>query len=229
MTQQGPSTPPEASTTPGPLRAPSTPLSRITGPADLRSMTPAELADLAQEIREFLVDQTSKRGGHLGPNLGVVELTIALHLVFDSPSRSDRVRHRSPGVRAQDHHRPGGPVRPAADPWRAVRLSQSCGITARLGRELARVDIAVLRRRDGEGVRAARGAAPDGGGRDRGRRADRRDGLGGAEQHRRGPGPAAGDRAERQRPLVRTDHRRDGRADWPRCGCGPATSGCSAG
>ena len=44
-----------------------------------------QLADVATEIREFLVEQTSKRGGHLGPNLGVVELTMALHLVFDSP------------------------------------------------------------------------------------------------------------------------------------------------
>jgi 1-deoxy-D-xylulose-5-phosphate synthase len=44
------------------------------------------LTALAGEIREFLVEQTSKRGGHLGPNLGVVELTIALHLVFDSPA-----------------------------------------------------------------------------------------------------------------------------------------------
>ena len=61
------------------------PLGRITSPADLRSMSPGELADVAAEIREFLVEQTSKRGGHLGPNLGVVELTMALHLVFDSP------------------------------------------------------------------------------------------------------------------------------------------------
>jgi len=67
-------------------QGPSTPLGRITGPADLRSMSAGELADMAGEIREFLVEQTSKRGGHLGPNLGVVELTMALHLVFDSPS-----------------------------------------------------------------------------------------------------------------------------------------------
>ena len=85
---------------------------RITSPADLRSMSPDQLTDLAAEIREFLVEQTSKRGGHLGPNLGIVELTMALHLVFDSPSGPDPVRHRSPGLRAQDHHRPGRPVRP---------------------------------------------------------------------------------------------------------------------
>ena len=66
-------------------QGPSTPLGRITDPTDLRGMSPAELTALAAEIREFLVEQTSKRGGHLGPNLGVVELTIALHRVFDSP------------------------------------------------------------------------------------------------------------------------------------------------
>jgi 1-deoxy-D-xylulose-5-phosphate synthase len=60
-------------------------LERISGPADLRGLTPRELADLAAEIRDFLVDRVARTGGHLGPNLGVVELTIALHRVFDSP------------------------------------------------------------------------------------------------------------------------------------------------
>ena len=67
------------------LQGPPTPLARITSPDDLRSMSPDQLADLATEIRAFLVEQTSKRGGHLGPNLGIVELTMALHLVYDSP------------------------------------------------------------------------------------------------------------------------------------------------
>ncbi len=58
---------------------------RDLSPARLRAMSPAELATLAGCIRDLLVEQTSKRGGHLGPNLGIVELTIALHLVFDSP------------------------------------------------------------------------------------------------------------------------------------------------
>ncbi|MGV9848484.1 1-deoxy-D-xylulose-5-phosphate synthase [Streptomyces sp. NPDC003442] len=60
-------------------------LTRITGPRDLDRLTPEELDQLAAEIRSFLVDAVSKTGGHLGPNLGVVELTIALHRVFDSP------------------------------------------------------------------------------------------------------------------------------------------------
>ncbi|MDO4254788.1 MAG: 1-deoxy-D-xylulose-5-phosphate synthase [Kocuria sp.] len=60
-------------------------LERITGPRDLDALTRQELVDLAQEIRDFLVTNVSATGGHLGPNLGVVELTLALHRVFDSP------------------------------------------------------------------------------------------------------------------------------------------------
>jgi 1-deoxy-D-xylulose-5-phosphate synthase len=53
--------------------------------AELREMSPAQLKSLAAEVREFLIDKVSKTGGHLGPNLGVVELSIAVHRVFDSP------------------------------------------------------------------------------------------------------------------------------------------------
>ena len=60
-------------------------LDSIDGPADLKRLDPTRLPELAAEIREFLVDAVSKTGGHLGPNLGAVELTIALHRVFDSP------------------------------------------------------------------------------------------------------------------------------------------------
>ncbi|KOT34648.1 1-deoxy-D-xylulose-5-phosphate synthase [Streptomyces caelestis] len=60
-------------------------LTRIRGPRDLDRLTLEELDQLAGEIRTFLVDAVSKTGGHLGPNLGVVELTIALHRVFESP------------------------------------------------------------------------------------------------------------------------------------------------
>src|SRR3989454_447484 len=64
-------------------------LDRITSPADLRSLSEPELRALAEEIRQFLVATVSKTGGHLGPNLGVVELTLALHRVFRSPQ--DRI------------------------------------------------------------------------------------------------------------------------------------------
>ncbi len=60
-------------------------LESIHGPKDLAHLTYEELGALSSEIRTFLVEQVSKTGGHLGPNLGVVELTIALHRVFDSP------------------------------------------------------------------------------------------------------------------------------------------------
>ncbi|OKJ08082.1 1-deoxy-D-xylulose-5-phosphate synthase [Kitasatospora sp. CB01950] len=60
-------------------------LSRIAGPADLRRLHPEQLPPLAAEIRDFLIDNVTRTGGHLGPNLGVVELSIALHRVFDSP------------------------------------------------------------------------------------------------------------------------------------------------
>src|SRR3954471_7547068 len=64
-------------------------LDRITGPRDLRELSDAELDELAAEIRDFLVRKVSLTGGHLGPNLGVVELTLALHRTFDSPK--DRI------------------------------------------------------------------------------------------------------------------------------------------
>src|ERR1700749_35571 len=61
-------------------------LDTIHTPADIKSFTVPELEALAQEIREQLILVLSKTGGHLGPNLGVVELTLALHSVFDTPS-----------------------------------------------------------------------------------------------------------------------------------------------
>lgn len=61
-------------------------LESIHAPKDLRALDLDELIKLAQEIREALVDVVSKTGGHLAPNLGVVELTLALHRTFDSPS-----------------------------------------------------------------------------------------------------------------------------------------------
>jgi len=61
-------------------------LATIGGPSQLKALAPAQLPQLAQEIREELIAITAKNGGHIGPNLGVVELTIALHRVFDSPN-----------------------------------------------------------------------------------------------------------------------------------------------
>ncbi|MGV9881412.1 1-deoxy-D-xylulose-5-phosphate synthase [Streptomyces sp. NPDC003006] len=60
-------------------------LDTIRGPRDLKPLTGAQLGRLSEEIREFLVHAVARTGGHLGPNLGVVELSIALHRVFESP------------------------------------------------------------------------------------------------------------------------------------------------
>jgi len=60
-------------------------LESIKGPADLRALSLEQLTLLSAEIRQFLITKVSKTGGHLGPNLGVVELTIAIHRTFNSP------------------------------------------------------------------------------------------------------------------------------------------------
>ena len=60
-------------------------LESIHSPADLKRLNYVQMAALAEEIREFLIQTLSKTGGHLGPNLGVVELTLALHAVFNTP------------------------------------------------------------------------------------------------------------------------------------------------
>lgn len=61
-------------------------LENLHGPTDLKRLTDEEVIRLAGEIRSFLVEKVARTGGHLGPNLGVVELTLAVHRVFDSPS-----------------------------------------------------------------------------------------------------------------------------------------------
>lgn len=60
-------------------------LEQVRGPADLQHLSQDQLTELAVEIRQFLIHKVAASGGHLGPNLGVVELTLALHRVFDSP------------------------------------------------------------------------------------------------------------------------------------------------
>ena len=69
-----------------PLTRPETPLlDQINGPADLRELDPAVLPDLARQLRSFLLYSVGQTGGHFGAGLGVVELTIALHYVFNTP------------------------------------------------------------------------------------------------------------------------------------------------
>jgi 1-deoxy-D-xylulose-5-phosphate synthase len=72
----------------GELKQMSEYLSRIKSPADVKKLGMVELERLAEEIRERLIQGVAKTGGHIGPNLGVVELTIAMHYVFDTPKDS---------------------------------------------------------------------------------------------------------------------------------------------
>src|SRR5688500_1018743 len=59
-------------------------LSSVRSPRDLKALSAEQMPELADEIRAFLIEQVSQTGGHLGPNLGVVELTLAIHRVFTS-------------------------------------------------------------------------------------------------------------------------------------------------
>jgi 1-deoxy-D-xylulose-5-phosphate synthase len=61
-------------------------LSRLDSPAELRQLRPAELAALAAELRQYLIETVSQKGGHFAAGLGTVELTVALHYVFDTPN-----------------------------------------------------------------------------------------------------------------------------------------------
>ena len=81
MTKSNSSEPQTSETTAAPKRL----LDRIRSPGDVKALREQDLPQLAQEVRDELIKVLSKTGGHLGPNLGVVELTIALHRVFDTP------------------------------------------------------------------------------------------------------------------------------------------------
>ena len=63
-------------------------LPTIASPADIKKLSIPQLTELAEEIRERLIQSVARTGGHIGPNLGVVELTIAMHYVFDTPNDS---------------------------------------------------------------------------------------------------------------------------------------------
>ena len=72
-------------------------IDRINNPADLKKLDIADLEPLAAEIRDLIIETVARNGGHLAPSLGVVELTIALHYVFNSP------RTRSSGMLGTRH------------------------------------------------------------------------------------------------------------------------------
>ena len=158
-------------------------LESITTPRDLRGLSDDELDALAAEIRDFLVQTCSRTGGHLGPNLGVVELTLAIHRAFDSPR--DRVVFDT-GHQAYVHKLLTGRTAGFA------KLRQEGGVSGYPSQAESDHDIVEnshastalqLRRRPGQGLRHPRRGPPRRR-RHRRRRPDRRHGLGGAEQHR---------------------------------------------
>ena len=129
-------------------------LESVNEPRDLRDLDDQQLVELAAEVRAFLIDRLSRTGGHLGPNLGVVELTIAVHRVFDSPR--DRIVFDT-GHQAYVHKILTGraaQLRHAAQGGWALRLPEPGRVAARHRRELTRLDGAVVRRRAGQGVPA---------------------------------------------------------------------------
>ena len=75
-------------------------LDRVGYPADMRNFSIEQLRQLADELRAETVDTVSVTGGHLGASLGVVELTVAIHAVFDTPRRPAAVGCRPPGLPA---------------------------------------------------------------------------------------------------------------------------------
>ena len=207
-------------------------LENVREPRDLRRLSDDELTALAAEIRDVLVLTCSRTGGHLGPNLGTVELTIALHRVFDSPR--DPILFDT-GHQAYVHKLLTGrrDSFPTLRQQATLRLSEPVGERTRLDRELARVHRAVLCRRLSKGfaIRGERERTVVAG---RRRRADRWDGLGGAEQHRWWSQGPPGERPARPVVIVVNDNGRSyaptvgGVADHL-AGLGPTldTSGCS--
>ena len=184
-------------------------LETISGPRDLDALSPEQLEQLAAEIREFLVGEVSKTGGHLGPNLGVVELTIAIHRVFDSPR--DAIVFDT-GHQSYVHKLLTGrqDFVDAAPDGRPRRLPAALGVASTTSSR------ARTRRARCRGPTASRGLRDDRPGRPprrrrrRRRRAHRRHDVGGAQQHQRRQHAQPRHRRQRQRPLLRADHRRHG-------------------
>src|SRR3982075_682231 len=128
-------------------------LETIESPADVKRLDQPQLTQLAQEVRAFLVEQTSKSGGHLSPNLGVVELTFALHRVFDSPKdaivwdtgHQAYVHKLLPGRRERfdTRHQRGGlsgyPSRAESEPDRVENSHASTSLSYALGIAEARL------------------------------------------------------------------------------------------
>ena len=182
-------------------------LETIRNPQDLSKLSEAQLDQLAAEVREFLIGNVSQTGGHLGPNLGVVELTIAVHRIFDSP--------RDSIVFDTGHQSYVHKLLTGRQDFSTLR--QQGGLSGYPDRAESEHDIVESSHASSslswaDGISRARQLTGDG---DRyviavvgRRRPDRRHGLGGHQQHRRGQEAPRRDRRQRQRPLLRPDRRR---------------------
>ncbi len=80
-------------------------LSEINSPADLRQLKVEDLQEVANEVRQFIIDTCSRVGGHTGASLGAVELAVAMHYVFDTPNDKLGLGRWASGLRAQNFDR----------------------------------------------------------------------------------------------------------------------------
>ena len=184
-------------------------LSSVQSPRDLKALPAEQIPELADEIRAFLIEQVSQTGGHLGPNLGVVELTLAIHrvftrhgdpIVFDTGHQSyvhkiiTGRQDRFPTLR-QRGGMSGYPSREESEhDWvenshASTALSYAAGLARGLQQQGRSGTVGRLRRR---------------------RLPHRRHGVGSAQQHRLPRRPAVGHRGQRQRALLHADGRRSG-------------------
>ena len=183
-------------------------LERLGTPADLSGLSRAEIDLLAKEIRNVLIQVCAVNGGHLAPNLGVVELTLALHRVLDMRARQGRLGRQPSVVRAQAADRARRAHRHAAPRRRRVGLRD-----AHANRSSTRSAPATRRRRSRRRsgmatARDLRGGERNGRGGHRRRRADRRLGLR-SDQQRRADEDELHRDPQRQRDVDRPQRRFD--------------------
>ena len=131
-------------------------LDQIENPDDLRQLSETELPRLAAELRTETIDAVSVTGGHLGAGLGVVELTVALHYLFDTPRDRLDLGCQSPDISAQNPHRPSRPDSDAAPGQRPFRFYQAQRKRLRSFRRGTLFNVDFRRPRHGRGAQSQR-------------------------------------------------------------------------